>query len=550
MITAAAIGLLFVVLFSSMIYRHNDDIQIMTSAFVDSGSLMNDYLLMAGPPGDMNQNIRYHAGIYGWFYNTVIVVGILAQQAFAALTGSEVTFSDNAVWARTVSLVFTALWLPLLFIVMRRFGVHYLVALLLVVVVAAFPPTVKLAFEIHPEPGGLLMAVLTLLMVRIFMEDVGRNEKYLFAAWAASLCAVMSKQSYLVYPFIPVIAGFVGVLSASGGESKGKCIVRIAGVFVGVAVVAVLLFHPYALLRPLQFLEKQHSIHAFHSTMFKPVGEAAARWFALLSENDLWLLAGLGLALVRIGVNRFRGELTEKLIDIVAVILVLFAVLVVVELRFYFLRPYMYPALPLVCIVWGVMLTRVKVLAFRGLATVFLLATLPAYVMNVVGILSREVLIDRSVQFAVHDRLAAYGKRDWNVIYSTSLAVPISLYPKTANSFQFDPSAPDFPQRLKEWGADLVIIDLSYPHSPPKAFEDAATAAGFVPLARFSGLSAGRLGCELTSGFNWGQCAAQIRELRSGKAPEGVAQAEVLVMGKAELAGQFEKFGETLAEPR
>ncbi len=151
-----------------------------------------------------------------------------------------------------------------------------------------------------------------------------------------------------MYALIPIGAAFI-VHGRSLRDLRDNQIFMIKAAlgFVGIAVLMAALFHTHAVLNPAQFLEKQASIRAFHSTMYKPLGESSLNWLVLLISNEYWILLAIVAAGVQLTVNRFRGDAQAKLFDMVCLTMVLTAALFVAELRFCFLRAYIYPFLPL-----------------------------------------------------------------------------------------------------------------------------------------------------------------------------------------------------------
>ncbi len=157
------VGLCFALLMMPMVFQHNADLGLVTAVFIDSGSLLNDYLKMAGSPTDLNQNVQYHAGFYGWVYNTLITMGIVGIQSVSSALGNPADFASLATFARSVSLILTACGLPALYLLTIALGAPRWMSVLFVLVVGLFPPFIKFAYEIHPKFSGFLFSTLTLL---------------------------------------------------------------------------------------------------------------------------------------------------------------------------------------------------------------------------------------------------------------------------------------------------------------------------------------------------------------------------------------------------
>lgn len=85
--------------------------------------------------------------------------------------------------------------------------------------------------------------------------------------------------------------------------------------FKGIALLLTALFHTHAVLNPAQFLEKQASIRAFHSTLYKPLGESSLNGLLLLIVNEYWVLVAILATVVRLAVNRFRGDAQARLFN-------------------------------------------------------------------------------------------------------------------------------------------------------------------------------------------------------------------------------------------
>lgn len=541
-LTALIIASLFFILLGSMALRHNADLSVTTAAFIDSGSLLSDYLIMSSPTATLNQNIQYHAGIYGWAYNALITSGIVVMKYFIAATDYSSYFTQFAIWAKSVSLIATSAGLFFFFIMLRAFSASYVTALILTLLAATFPPLVKFSYEIHPEPLGFLFAAISLWSLKKFCGNPAAGYSQLLLGWAAAIICVMSKQSFLVYPLIPLGVAFFYLLRLPDETPKVKETLKLVALFSVVLVIALLLFHPYALLNPAQFLEKQRSIHAFHSTMFKPIGLTAKSWFLLLSKNDYWMLIAAVFALIRLGINRFRGTMNEKLVDIACIALIMLCIVFVKELRFYIIRAYAYPLIPLAAIV---IVTTVNSVPKLG-RVLILLATataLPFYATASAGVVARDILTTGSLNMSVHSKLSALGPQSWNVYYSPSLAVPTTLYPKIANAFQLDPTSPQIEMHLKNWAPDVALVDQSFSASPPKVFGKVLEDYGLVRAGAIKGFSLSKLRCDMQAPLNLSQCGTQIQHLLGFDAEPLTPDDEVVIYARPALLPALKTLG-------
>jgi len=541
-LTALTIAVLFFFLLGSMALRHNADLNVTTAAFIDSGSLLRDYLMMSAHSATLNQNIQYHAGIYGWAYNTIITSGIVAMKYFIASADYPSHFSQFALWAKSVSLLATSAGLFFFFIMLRAFAASYGTALILTLIAATFPPLVKFSYEIHPEPLGFLCAAVSLWSLKKFCDNPEAGYSRLLVGWAAAVVCVMSKQSFLVYPLIPLGVAFVYLGHVPIERSKIMEGLKLAAMFGVVLVFALLLFHPYALFNPAQFLEKQRSIHAFHSTMFKPIGLTAKSWFLLLSKNDYWMLAAAVFALIRLCINRFRGSMVDKLVDITCAALVLLCVVFVKELRFYIIRAYAYPLIPLAGVVVVITLNSVPRIGRLVILTAAASA-LPLYATASAGVIARDILAADSLNLNVYRKLSALGPQPWNVYYSPSLAVPTTLYPKIADAFQLDPNSPEIEMHLKNWAPDVALVDQSFNASPPKLLRKVLEDYGLVEAGTIKGFSLYKLRCDMQEPLKLDQCGTQIQQLLGLDAEPLTPDNEVVIFARPTMLPALNALG-------
>ena len=537
---AFLVFLVFCLCLGPMVLRHNEDIGVVTAVFIDSGSMLSGFISMAGPPVDLNQNVQYHAGIYGWTYNTIVTVGIAAINLFSKLAGTQASFSAYALWSRSVSLIFTAGGLAAFYLLLRSFSLTRLLACVLLLATALFPPLVKLAYEIHPESAGFFCAVFCLFCIKKFADTQVLKTRYLYLAWVFSVAAVMSKQSFMMYLLIPV--GMAVFKSFAGTASFGVKTANLFKLGAGFAVsglAMVLVFHPYSLLHPLEFLAKQESIRSFHSTMYLSLGESAERWFFIALKNDYWMLLAALLSVGRLCFNRFRGSWEQKCIDLCSLALLLSVALYVLELRFYFFRSYLYPLLPLSVIPLIGIARKFGTIGSVVLGALFASA-IPFYALHTAGAIHRDLMLEDSVGFEVREKFTELGPREWSVIHSPSLPLSSGLFKAAVNSFAFDPKSEDFLPKLRAYSPDVMIIDKSFEHDSPELLEKGAKAIGLQLVAGIDGENPTQWLCLPLQPLSVDHCLNAV-EKAMGEEPEPgeIEYSRSLVYARPELAVHF-----------
>ncbi|ALM85279.1 hypothetical protein ASB57_21955 [Bordetella sp. N] len=532
--------LLFTLLLGRMVYLHNADYQQATGAWVDSGSLLQDYLRIVGPPVNLNQTHQYHTGIYGWVYNSIVVWGIIALKA--VFGGAEIGFPVFAAWAKAVSFAFTVASIGLLFATIRKFGAHYFIALFATLAVAIYPPTAKFSYEVHPEAAGVFFVILMLWSLRHYVEQPAARERYLLLAWAAAVTSVLAKQSFMIYPLAPLLVVFAVTLRDPAFlDLKRQVVSRLAGRFVLIGLLLVLAFHPYAILDFPGFLAKQKEIHAFHATLSMPIGRSFRSWIALMWDTDVWLLVAMGAAVIRLTLNRFRGENSAKLVDICCVLLLVYLVLIVDQLRFYILRAYLLPILPVAAIVLVGLSSSLRGVAgavVKAAVLILLVGTIPAYALNSAGSVAYDLMLGNFNTMRVRDPLMRLGPRPWTVFFSSSLAVPGQLYKQAIDNFKFGGKA-DIDRGFANLHPDLVIVDKTWRYSAAQEFEDAALANGMVLVAEMDGESPSQWSCWLH--YSKQQCVGQVQQLlyRERFGSPASTDSKLLFYAKPELAPLF-----------
>ncbi|RZS88898.1 hypothetical protein EV217_1293 [Phyllobacterium myrsinacearum] len=442
-----------------MLFANNSNLGIVTAQFIDSGSMLSNYVDMVRT-GDFNQSKQYHTSIYGWPGNNIIIWSMWAVGAH--------TIETQALIARSASFIFsilTILALSCLFYFNRASKVLSVVGLLLLV---AWPPFVTFAYQIHPEAFGLFFGTTSLIAATYFVRHDQRSF-WLYSSWGLAVLAFLSKQPFLIYLIPPVIIGFNSLLKS---QRKLFFFIKTSIAFITIGALMVFISDPYIFLEFPIFWEKQVAIHTHHLSISNSLTTSLSSWANIIVFDDPWFLVGLIFSVVAI----YRSK--NLVVVSAAWANLAFLAVLIVALKFFFLRSYLYPALPTVLLVVATSQSYILPAISRALTTVLVGLALVFITQSAVrsaGILMTDSQFSQTANVQAVKRLQEIQGHNLTLVYSNSLPIDATLYKKAYGNFTFSPQ-PALNEQLKTVQPDIIITDNAWPFSDVHGYEQAAQA--------------------------------------------------------------------------
>ncbi|MDP9195391.1 MAG: phospholipid carrier-dependent glycosyltransferase [Pseudomonadota bacterium] len=465
-----------------LLFTSNEDMQMVTASFIDSGSLLNDYMGMAG--GDINQNHHVHTGVYGWSYNTLAALVVGVERHILRISPKEF-FSVIAASVRILSFSLSALAISAFWFLIQQVTRSRLLACLTAMLLAFYHPVFKFSYEIHPEPMGLLAAVLCLFALVKFSET--RQEIWLKGAWFCAIACVMAKQSFVFILLLPVgtyLKYRTAEMWQKLADRQYRSLFRQFLPYIKTALLAILLFHPFMILDPVGFAHKQFFITTYH-TAREGFGymQSLQRWAEMYIYREQYVLVAAILSAWHLARYRMRDDGISHIISLCSVYNLLCIFFNILLMRYLVLANYNYPfvvtALLTIVFHFGIFLQK---LARPRLATGFAVALFMAmFVPNVIyslGGAAHDMAFRNTDLVVLRQKLVDLGKRDWRLVYSSSIPAPRALYAASTNDWNFGEFDEAFPGKLKEWKPDVVVIDMVWPFAGGEVVSRAAEAMG------------------------------------------------------------------------
>ena len=458
---AVVIALLFACGFGFMVLKNNANLAIVTAAFIDSGSLLGDYMKLA-ESDEFNQSLMYHTSIYGWPGNSLSI--------WMLWLAENVNFEAKGALARSLSFIMSISGLVGMGTLLERLNANKAIAVSLLVFVALWAPFVVFSYQIHPEAFGLFFA--TAALIACVRYEQSSSHVYLLIGWAMALLAFLSKQPFLIYLIVPLNLG-MGTLM--GSERKIHTFILYAATFTCVGLATVFLSDPYIILDFQGFLSKQVAIHTHHLHISNSPSHSAGQWARILIFSDPWFL----LALVASAVVSVKSH--SQFLKACALANFVFLFVLIFLLKFFFLRSYLYPALPTSLVVIAALPTLVprRVELPTTVVVVFGLIGLAGYnSVTTLGSVMSSSSFSQTTAVDTMNEISSHATGDITAVYSANLPLNSAPFGETYNSFQF--TTDNTVEAVVSLAPDIIIVDKLWPHNDPKLYEAAARRLGLV----------------------------------------------------------------------
>lgn len=456
LVAALFLAVAYAMAMGFMLFRNNANPALLTASFIDSGSLLLNYIQLLGL-GKFNQSLMYHTSIYGWPGNHLTLW-------LLSLSGVE-SFQEQAVVSRSVSFAFSLAGLVGMGVLLRSRGSRFWGATLALIFMMTWAPFVVFSYEIHPEACGLFFGVTCLIASSAY----SKNPKlaYLYTAWSAAIFAFLSKQPFLVFLLIPVFLGVHECLKSQW--SVGVCL-RVAAVFLLVGIFSAALSNPYIFLDFNGFIEKQRAIHTHHLQISNTVLYSAGKWLEIATLIDPWYAVSVVFSFFIIAIS------ADRFLKACAWANLLFLLVLILAMKFFFIRSYLYPVLP-ISIVLISEFPRLFHSKARALVTVFvILGSVVMLSYNAIRTAGTVVVAGRfsdSVPAKVMREFSKKGDEQTVVVYSASLPLDTEKFKLAYNNFVI--SAASLEKQIAEIDPDLILVDRFWPYSEGGLFSRAAS---------------------------------------------------------------------------
>ncbi|NKC02857.1 hypothetical protein HED55_04235 [Ochrobactrum haematophilum] len=114
-------------------FKNNENLAVVTAAFIDSGSLLGDYLKLV-ERGKFDQAFMYHTSIYGWPGNSLSI--------WVLWLAENTSFATKAAIARSLSFIMSILSLVCLGVLLTRINANKVMSVVILLFVALWAPFV------------------------------------------------------------------------------------------------------------------------------------------------------------------------------------------------------------------------------------------------------------------------------------------------------------------------------------------------------------------------------------------------------------------------
>lgn len=459
LLAALVIAAVYMAVMGVMIFRNNDNSALLTASFIDSGSLLLNYIQLLDI-GSFNQSKMYHTSIYGWPGNHITLWALL-------ISGVE-DFKSQAIISRSLSFLFSIAAILVMGGVLRSRGYRWLGACLALLFMVTWAPFAVFSYEIHPEAFGIFFGAVCLLLASEYSKTL--RSGFLYGSWAAAVFAFLSKQPFLVFLVIPA---FLALDACRSDEKSGRVFFKFSAGFCGIALVVTALSHPYIFLDFAGFLEKQKAIHSHHLSISNTVLFSLKKWTEIGVFTDPWYALTV---LVAVG-SIVRSD--DRFIKACAWAGLAFTVVLVVAMKFFFIRSYLYPALPIAVVLIGEAPRLLGKGLWRSASYLLGVAALVLTFHNLVktaGVVAIAKSFSETTPVKVMQEFAERGDKQTTVVYSANLPLDGGRYKWAYNNFMVQAGTAE--RKIDELNPDLLIVDRIWPHSEQEIYSRAAARLG------------------------------------------------------------------------
>lgn len=292
-------------------FQNNDNINIVLAEHIDSGSILGSILQMNNtnlPNSFYNQNIPYHTGYYGYLYNS------FAFWSFKVLRIFFKTYIDNNYFiypltAKLLNFSFAILTIILLYQLSKKILKYDISKIVFLSLFIVFPEYLHYVFHIKSDILGLLISIISLFFLYKYLQKPKITKNIILANIFGGL-SVLCKQPH-VFIIFPL---FFGILISLKGRFRKK-LISFFKIYLQSGVIFLFLFfiiHPYALLEPKTFIERQIAMTgmtaASHLDNFN-------FWMSVYTGSLLMFITAFApIILITLNLfNKFRNKTTQYL---------------------------------------------------------------------------------------------------------------------------------------------------------------------------------------------------------------------------------------------
>lgn len=452
-------------------FQNNDNLNVILSEHVDSGSILGSILQMDNdktPRSFYNQNIPYHTGYYGFLFNSIIFWTL-----FLVKITFNLTFNNNFyIFALVTKItIFITSLLSIIFlyklsqkIFKNKISVFILLSLFLI-----FPEFLHYTFHIKSDILGLLLSIISLNYLYNYLINT-KNTKTIIKANVFGALSILCKQPHIFIIF-PLFIGFIFSLK---GTFKNKLFKFIKIYFYSGVIFTLLFFiiHPYAFIEPKNFISRQIALTGMTSSNYI---DNIKVWFSSYTSNTLLSITVFTPFLFLI-LNLFKKFRNKKnyFLSLIAIYIITYLIWLTLKVGPMRFIAYLIPILPFSILLFSqiinIILKRIKITKKRFTKILYLLLIILLILLSIKSIKTNLPVIQKKINSAyMYKKSNTYQSTkefenkfkndnlsEKSTIYSVSLPVNINFYKSSLNTWQFTTE-----ESIKNFKPDYLFIDFT-----------------------------------------------------------------------------------------
>ena len=474
--------IVFSVLVLPLCFQNNDYLALVSSQFVDSGSILSSIFQLMDNDSLYNQNIPYHTA-YGYPFNSILFWLFMVLKHIFKLSITT-DFFIFATVARLANYVIAIFALCMSFLLAKKVFFRGFTVFLFLFFLSLFPPFILYTVQIKPDLLGVLFISCSMWFLLNFLEN--EHEKYLIIAFLFAGLAATTKQPF-IYWIISLSLGAFWVNRMS--LTKQALLIR----FLRIAITSVLLFfpiffiiHPYSFLDPVGLINKQ--IFLLNENASADMITNVRAWTMVIYENA-YLLLLIFIPFISVLVPH-KSELDKKRIILLVVYILVYIFWLIIKVGpmrepAYFLM-IIVPCAFLVLHIYELVSLKIsKRVLFLRISTflVFSLTMSYLYYPHIQDNLDDIYGYKKSVQYQSVERIMQ--NEDFSdellnsrVVFSASIPLPTHIMPQAVNTWQFGKGV-NMGSNLIAYKPEMMIIDtFQWWEQPLEYWQGIAKASG------------------------------------------------------------------------
>ena len=481
-VTTTILVIAYSILFLSTVFVNIEDVAFMK---VDPASITESIYALFEPPY-YNMLDSYHSRYYGWTYFFINFIALAPLKLFGALDNPLVANFSIRLILFLIGLSVVVVFYFLLYKVTKNRFVSFLAAVLLMTT----PAVSHFWYTIHPESTGILFFLFGLMYFLKYREDRTRGSYYKCMIFL--MLSSLAKQPFFIMSLFVVAYLYFDYCRHACGEI-GRCIKTkefrsLILKTVALAFVVLVIIHPYAILKPAEFLMYQVRVvdkHTGEIGFFEALGNWSVPIFRepVIVAHITLMLALFTLAAMK---RRVPGILLYSVVSANLVLLIFMA-----AGRYFFSITYMGPLYPvfILNLAFAVLYFLGEIAGWKGkYAANFVFAALVAYPLASAATLSIGNVLDISL---MSENTAK--RKSWDFVKTLPVDAKLVYDPTVALPPEYRKNACHIWRRcrkkefLESYSPDYFVISPDYAYMNKELIFGYIDDHGYCPITYIEG---------------------------------------------------------------